>query len=99
MRLIPVLDVRDSMVVRGVGGRRSEYRPVVSRLTSSTAPLDVARALVDSFHPRELYLADLDAIGGAGPPLCGGPGDRRTWVPPCVGVRGGAARRGAGGRR
>src|SRR5262245_30382036 len=67
MRIIPVLDVLNGVVVRGVGGRRSEYRPVVSRLTSSTAPLDVARALVDSFHPRELYLADLDAIGGAAP--------------------------------
>jgi phosphoribosylformimino-5-aminoimidazole carboxamide ribotide isomerase len=67
MRLIPVLDVRNGVVVRGVGGRRSEYRPIVSRLTSSTAPLGVARALVDSFHPRELYLADLDAIGGETP--------------------------------
>jgi phosphoribosylformimino-5-aminoimidazole carboxamide ribotide isomerase len=67
MRLIPVLDVRNGVVVRGVGGRRSEYRPVVSRLASSTVPLDVARALVDRFHPRELYLADLDAIGGETP--------------------------------
>jgi len=67
MRLIPVLDVLHGRVVRGVGGRRSEYRPVVSRLTSSTDPVDVARVLIETFHPTELYLADLDAIAGAPP--------------------------------
>src|SRR5262245_22192396 len=55
----------NGVVVRGVGGRRSEYRPVVSRLTSSTDPVEVARALVTTFQPAELYLADLDAITGA----------------------------------
>ena len=67
MRLIPVLDVLNGVVVRGVGGRRSEYRPVVSRLTSSTDPVEVARVLVRTFHPTEVYLADLDAIAGAPP--------------------------------
>ena len=67
MRIIPVLDVMNGVVVRAVAGRRSEYRPIVSRLTSSTTPLAVARALIDSFHPRELYVADLDAIAGANP--------------------------------
>src|SRR5262249_27305627 len=67
MRIIPVLDVLNGVVVRGVGGRRSEDRPGVSRLTSSNAPLDVAPALGDPFHPRGLYLADLVAIGGAAP--------------------------------
>ncbi|MBO0697666.1 MAG: hypothetical protein J2P46_04680 [Zavarzinella sp.] len=69
MRLIPVLDVMNGVVVRGVGGRREEYRPVKSRLTSSTDPVEVARALTDAFRPRELYLADLDAIRGAPPAL------------------------------
>jgi phosphoribosylformimino-5-aminoimidazole carboxamide ribotide isomerase len=67
IRLIPVLDVLNGLVVRGVGGRRAEYRPVTSRLTSSTDPVEVARALVDAFRPRELYLADLDAIRGTPP--------------------------------
>ena len=65
MRLIPVLDLLAGVVVRAVGGRRSDYRPIVSRLTSSTNPIEVARALVDTFAPRELYVADLDAIQGA----------------------------------
>jgi phosphoribosylformimino-5-aminoimidazole carboxamide ribotide isomerase len=67
MRVIPVLDVLNGVVVRGVGGRRSEYRPIVSRLTSSTEPAEVARALVRTYRPAELYLADLDAIGGTAP--------------------------------
>jgi phosphoribosylformimino-5-aminoimidazole carboxamide ribotide isomerase len=67
MRLIPVLDVLHGVVVRGVGGRRSEYRPIVSQLTSSTDPVEVARALVEHIRPAELYLADLDAIQGRPP--------------------------------
>ena len=67
MRLIPVLDVLHGVVVRGVGGLRSEYQPIVSRLTTSTEPVEVAHALVKAFRPAELYLADLDAIAG-GPP-------------------------------
>jgi phosphoribosylformimino-5-aminoimidazole carboxamide ribotide isomerase len=67
MRIIPVLDVMGGVVVRGAGGRRREYRPVVSRLTTSCAPLDVARAFAGHFGLGELYLADLDAIGGARP--------------------------------
>src|SRR5947209_19220272 len=68
MRIIPVLDVMGGVVVRGVGGRRREYRPVVSRLTTSCFALTVARAFAEHFGLAELYLADLDAIGGARPP-------------------------------
>jgi phosphoribosylformimino-5-aminoimidazole carboxamide ribotide isomerase len=54
-------------VVRGVAGRRQEYRPVLSRLTGSSTPYDVARAFAETFGLTELYLADLDAIAGAEP--------------------------------
>jgi phosphoribosylformimino-5-aminoimidazole carboxamide ribotide isomerase len=69
MRIIPVLDVKAGEVVRGIAGRRAEYRPIVSRLTTSTAPLDVAQAFRDHFGLTTLYLADLDAIAGAAPAL------------------------------
>src|SRR6516165_4217646 len=65
MRLIPVMDLLKGQVVRGVAGRRHEYRPVVSRLTTSAEPLAVARAFRGHFGLTELYLADLDAIAGA----------------------------------
>jgi phosphoribosylformimino-5-aminoimidazole carboxamide ribotide isomerase len=67
MRIVPVLDVMNGAVVRGVAGRRAEYRPIVSRLTTSTRPLDVARAFREHFGLTELYLADLDAIAGQPP--------------------------------
>lgn len=69
-RIIPVLDLMGGIVVRGVGGRRSEYRPLVSKLTDSVEPVAVARALVEACKPDELYLADLDALAGA-PPAVG----------------------------
>lgn len=67
MRILPVLDVMNGVVVRGIGGRRHEYRPLVSRLTVSSQPLDVAAALALHFGCREFYVADLDAILGAEP--------------------------------
>lgn len=62
----------NGVVVRGVGGRRNEYRPIVSQLTSSTNPIEVAEALIEACHPIELYLADLDAIQG-------GDGSTHIW--------------------
>jgi phosphoribosylformimino-5-aminoimidazole carboxamide ribotide isomerase len=67
MRILPVLDVMNGEVVRGVGGRRLEYRPIVSRLTPSSRPLDVVRAIRSHFGWDEFYLADLDAILGDEP--------------------------------
>ena len=62
MRVIPVLDLLDSVVVRGVAGRRDEYSPIESSIAVSAAPIDVARAFRDHFGLSTLYVADLDAI-------------------------------------
>jgi len=67
MRIIPVLDLKGGHVVRGIAGRRQEYRPITSVLTSSTRPVDVARAFRDKLGLVECYLADLDAIAGDAP--------------------------------
>jgi len=66
VRLVAVLDVQGGAVVRGVAGRRADYRPVVSALTPSSRPADVARAFA-GLGLRELYVADLDALAGAEP--------------------------------
>ena len=68
MRVIPVLDLMQGRVVRGVGGRRHEYQPVRSRLSETSGPLDVAQGLRREFGANELYLADLDAIQAERPP-------------------------------
>ena len=62
MRIIPVLDLMDGRVVRGVAGRRDEYRPIESRIVASHQPVAVALALRERFGLNEFYLADLDAI-------------------------------------
>jgi phosphoribosylformimino-5-aminoimidazole carboxamide ribotide isomerase len=67
MKIIPVLDVMDGQVVRGVGGRRDEYRPIVSPLATTPEPLAVARAFRTHLDLSELYLAVLDAIAGQPP--------------------------------
>jgi len=67
MRLIPVLDLKRGVVVRGVGGRRDEYRPIESKIARSAEAVEVASALRERFGFHEFYIADLDAIAG-GPP-------------------------------
>lgn len=68
MRIIPVLDLMNGRIVRGVGGRRDAYRPVASVLTPSSDPVAVAEALRAWFGSDTFYLADLDAVQGLGSP-------------------------------
>jgi phosphoribosylformimino-5-aminoimidazole carboxamide ribotide isomerase len=67
VEIVAVLDLRGGVVVRGIAGRRAEYRPVVSTLTASSDPLEVARAFRDHLGLGTLYVADLDAIAGVAP--------------------------------
>ncbi|GIW81994.1 MAG: nickel transporter [Gemmatales bacterium] len=62
MRILPVLDIKDRIVVHGIAGQRDQYRPITSRLTSSCQPIEVARAFHKQFGLTEIYIADLDAI-------------------------------------
>jgi phosphoribosylformimino-5-aminoimidazole carboxamide ribotide isomerase len=69
MQILPVLDIMKGLVVRAQGGRRKDYRPLISGLIRSSHPLDVAQAFRFHFGLKELYLADLDAIAGRPPAL------------------------------
>lgn len=66
LRLVPVLDIMNGMVVRAVAGRRAEYRPLVSPLTQSSDPSEIAAAMVSKAREfgtcHAIYVADLDAI-------------------------------------
>ncbi|MDB5337120.1 MAG: hisA/hisF family protein [Planctomycetaceae bacterium] len=62
MQILPVLDLLNGVVVRGVAGRRDTYRPIESRICSSSEPLAIARAFRSHFGLERLYVADLDAI-------------------------------------
>jgi phosphoribosylformimino-5-aminoimidazole carboxamide ribotide isomerase len=63
MKIIPVIDVLNGVVVHAVRGRRKEYQPLKSVLCASAEPVAVASAL-KTCRFGELYLADLDAIMG-----------------------------------
>ncbi|MDY8108104.1 HisA/HisF-related TIM barrel protein [Fulvimarina sp. 2208YS6-2-32] len=62
MRLIPVLDLKEGLVVRGKGGDRESYRPIETPLAPSAEPIDVAAGLLEASGATTLYIADLDAI-------------------------------------
>jgi phosphoribosylformimino-5-aminoimidazole carboxamide ribotide isomerase len=62
MQIIPVLDLLDRVVVRGIAGNRSAYRPIVSRLVTRPDPLELARGFREQFGLSQIYVADLDAI-------------------------------------
>lgn len=62
MRVIPVIDVLNGVVVHARRGRRERYRPLKSALCEGSDPVRVAEAFRSVFGFGELYLADLDAI-------------------------------------
>jgi phosphoribosylformimino-5-aminoimidazole carboxamide ribotide isomerase len=62
--LIPVIDLMDGQVVRGMGGQRATYKPIVSALCQSSDPVVVGRILATHCAAAHLYVADLDALTG-----------------------------------
>ena len=87
MKILPVLDLLDGIVVRGVAGKRNAYRPVESQLVDNPDPIFVAEAFRNHFGLTEFYLADLDAILV----LPYGPDDARRIRAPNVKILGLAA--------
>ena len=65
-RIIPVLDLKDGLVVRGIRGERAKYQPVKSNLTLSAEFLKVMEAVNLGFGFTEFYIADLDALISGG---------------------------------
>lgn len=65
MDIIPVMDILNNEVVHAVKGNRGDYKPLKSKLCSSTEPTVVAGVFKDLGF-KKLYVADLDAILGKG---------------------------------
>jgi phosphoribosylformimino-5-aminoimidazole carboxamide ribotide isomerase len=66
MQIIPVIDLKDRVVVRAHMGQRAAYRPIETPLSRTSDPIDVARGLLSIHAFKTLYVADLDAIEGTG---------------------------------
>ncbi len=64
MDAVAVIDIKDSIVVRAVAGKRNEYKEVESRILAKNekSPLEVAAAFYEKLGIRKIYIADLDAI-------------------------------------
>lgn len=66
MHIIPVIDLKNGVVVHAKLGHRRHYLPIESQLTTSSMPLDIVAALLELYPFKTLYIADLDAILGVG---------------------------------
>ena len=81
--VLPVIDLQNGCVVRGIAGERDKYRPVESQLTSDPSPASVAKAFRD-LNFEDVYVADLGAIAGQPPAWHDYRAihneDLRTWV-------------------
>jgi HisA/HisF family protein len=64
--IIPVLDLKHGHVVRARAGDRANYFPIVSPLAAGSSPQEILAGLLGVAPFRSLYVADLDAITGAG---------------------------------
>lgn len=62
MRVIPVIDLLNGVVVRGIAGQREAYRPIESQFAADSYPATIARAFFEDFSFDTAYVADLDAI-------------------------------------
>jgi len=67
LRIIPVLDLKGGVVVRARAGRREEYLPIETPLSSSAEPVAVVEGLRKLYAFDTFYCADLDAIEGGEP--------------------------------
>lgn len=62
MEVVPVIDLKNGVVVHARGGARDTYQPIRTPLSPTSTPEDVVVGLL-RLHPfRHLYIADLDAI-------------------------------------
>ena len=62
MKVIPVIDLLDGVVVHAKKGERASYMPIQSQLTPSFQALDIVAALLEVYPFKQLYIADLNAI-------------------------------------
>lgn len=69
MLIVPVIDLKDGIVVRAVAGRRDAYQPLEMHGKST---VELAREMIATTGADAIYVADLDLVLGNGT-------NRRTW--------------------
>lgn len=68
MQIIPVIDLKDGLVVHARRGNRAHYQPIhLHSVLTGDSDIDTVMAGFLKLHPFEqFYIADLNAITGAG---------------------------------
>jgi phosphoribosylformimino-5-aminoimidazole carboxamide ribotide isomerase len=66
MQIIPVIDLKDGLVVRAVGGNRAAYRPIATPLSQTSQAADVIEGYLRLYPFQTIYVADINAIEGTG---------------------------------
>lgn len=66
MNIIPVLDLKNGVVVHAKHGNREHYQPICSKLCPSADVFSVIEAFLSLADFTAFYIADLDAITGQG---------------------------------
>lgn len=62
MKIIPVIDLKDGVVVHARQGNREQYLPIKSNLCRSCDIYQVIEAFLEVYTFNTLYIADLNAI-------------------------------------
>ncbi len=66
MQIIPVIDLKDGIVVHAKQGNRDDYAALESKICKSSDIFDVINAFSSLFRSPIIYIADLNAITGQG---------------------------------
>ena len=62
MKIIPVIDLKDGVVVHAQQGMRENYQPIKTDLCPSSDIYNVINAFLAIYHFDTIYIADLNAI-------------------------------------
>lgn len=66
MQIIPVIDLKDGIVVSAHQGKRELYKPIKSKICSSCCLDQVINSFLLLYPFKNLYIADLNAISNTG---------------------------------
>jgi len=66
MLIIPVIDLKDGLVVSAQQGQRDNYQPIQSNLSTSSVINDVLNGFLSIYAFKTIYIADLNAITHSG---------------------------------
>ncbi len=66
MQVIPVIDLKDGLVVHAKQGFRNQYRPIESKICHNADPVNVIEAFNEQFGFTTFYIADLNALNKQG---------------------------------